>query len=442
MRSQNYQDMKASFEALSPTQMARVALVNGIFPWIEPNHDVRIKYLNLLKEFTDISERRLDEIFHLMEIAASDEPTKSKSSEIVVPLEDIEYSAKTWKSLDYNLLKKEGVVLEFDVNTKGLPALVSKLDGIAQKDIRHKVIELSKKIERPGVDYLKHIPPRQKLMLNSRDVVMRFAQQNGIIVPETYKERGGPPPVSMYDALRNAHFTFRSAMEATDFVIRNAKYIPRDIAVLVVKHLNGDETRYRHHDFVEAAELFMYTQEHNIPIVEKLGDKLEPHGEKYVLNVYTAPSMSRPRKTHPVELSYLPDFKNPNYKTLYWMKTRGLSGCEWGQNLRNFEFGKGETDHTAWTMETHCCLLALAIQVAQKVKVNKNPQNISPIPTVRFSRYIDVLRYQLIQGPKEKDYVNETGIEILANEFWKKNGISNMYFPKQKVGTKLLQNFY
>ena len=58
------------------------------------------------------------------------------------------------------------------------------------------------------------------------------------------------------------------------------------------------------------------------------------------------------------------------------------------------------------------------------------------------TRFIDNLRYQLMQGHRGNDYVHETGIEIMANEFWKIAGLSKMYYPTEKVAPKLLGNFY
>jgi len=428
MRSKNYKDAKASFKPLEPRQMARVALVKGIDPQVEPIKEIRKQYLELLKKFTSFPDEQLDRLSELLE--------KNGSNDAIDNLRRwVHYDAKTWERLDYKQLKNKGVISPYDPVSQGLPELINRLNGLQ----RHKVIELSQPIERDGVDYLKHVPSRQKFVLNGKDVVVAFAEKHGIEVPENY--RGGPPPVSMYKALADAGFTFRADIEAADGVISSQKYANRDISVLVIKHLNGDELRQHHHDFVEASEFFLYAREHGLNITEMLGNKLDDGG-KYALNVYDTPSKSRHAKTHRVEISYLPDFKDPTNKTLEWMRTRIMCGCEWALNLRNFEFGNGETKHTAFTQETHAGLVILQLQMDANGVLQYSPQNMNPIPQLGFSKFIDAARYQLMQGHRNKDYVKETGIEILANEFWKKFGSNRMYWPEGKVANHLLGSFY
>lgn len=440
MRSKDYSNAKASFKPLEPRQMVRVALVNGANPDIEPIRVNRKRYLGFLKMFSGVEHKTLDRLSHLLEL---DNPHAAEIKEIDDLRKLVHYDTKTWGKLNYNLLREYRVIVPYDPVSQGLPGLVNLLNNIQLEDQRQRVIELSRPIERDGVDYLKHVPSRQKFVLNGKDVVVAFAEEHGIEVPENYRRSGGPPPVRMYRALADAGFTVRAAMETGDKVIRRPEYASRDISVLVTKHRNGDELRQHHHDFVEASEFVLYAREFGLKITEKLGDKLKPEGDgKYVLNVFDTPSRTRRELTHKVELSYLPDFKNPKNKTLYWMKMRATCGCEWAFNLRNFKFGSGETEHTAFTQETHAGLVILQLQMDAKGVLQYSPQNMNPIPQLGFSRFIDAARYQLMQGSRNKDYVNETGIEILANEFWKRFGSNEMYWPKEKVGAQLLGSFY
>jgi len=138
----------------------------------------------------------------------------------------------------------------------------------------------------------------------------------------------------------------------------------------------------------------------------------------------------------------LPDFKNPDRDTLRWMKTSAFCDCEWALNLRNFEFGRGEMTHTASTLETHGGLVVLKLQADSKGNLVYSPQNMNPLPQLEFSRFIDVLRYQVMQGHKDNDYVKETGIEISANVFGRLFGASRMYWPTEKIGAKILDTLY
>lgn len=430
MRSKNYDDMKASFTALQPVQMVRVALVNGINPAVEHKPQERQNYLDLLKKFTTVPKATLDGLFGLLQ---GDNGSKEKEIEEI--RKSLYYDTDVWKPFDYDKLISSGVVVPFNLDTTGLVRVASSLP-------RHKVIELSRPIEREGVDYLKHVHWRNKLVLNGRDVVAAFAREHEIELPKSYKDRGGPPPVSLYGQLAKKGFTFRTAMETCTSVIQSDAYSSRDISVLVIKHLNGDELRMHHHDYDESCELFLYSRKYGLNIIEKLGDRLKPEGAKYVLNVYDLPSRSRGGLTHRVEICYLPDFKDATNRTLEWMKTRFSCGCEWALNLRNFSFGRGETKHTAYTSDTHGGMVILQLQLDENGILIDNPQNMNPIPQPGFSRFIDVLRYQVMQGHGNSDYVKETGIEIAANRFWRLFGLDKMYWPKDKVGGKLLDSFY
>ncbi|MBS3098382.1 hypothetical protein J4209_06330 [Candidatus Woesearchaeota archaeon] len=435
MRSKDYADIKKSFKPLSPVEMVRVALVNGINPEVEHNSDERKKYLGLLKEFIESSNANLDRLFEFLQESNAD---KRNTKAIGGIRTTVHYDSKRWKELNYKTLEENGVIMPLKLNRSDLKGLAQKLVDLP----RHKVIGLSQPIEREGIDYLKHIPPRQKFVLNGKDVVVAFAKEHGIELPGGYLKRGGPPPVSIYKALADAGFTIKAAMETGTGVIRTDDYLPRDISALVVKHLNGDELRMHHHDYVESAEFWLYARAHELEIAETLGDRLKADGDKYVLSVYDTPSKSRMNLTHRVEICYLPDFKDPKNKTLEWMKTRVSCDCEWALNLRNFSFGLKETKHTAYTLETHGGMVILQLQTGEDGILIESPKNMNPIPTINFSRFVDVIRYQLMQGHKNDDYVKETGIEILANEFWKIFGLEKMYWPKEKVANKILDGFY
>ena len=443
MRSKNYLDQIASFTPLEPQQMVRVALVEGLKPRYENGE--RQRYRRLLKEYTDVDDDRINALFRIMKYGAR---TKREAGFLRTLIDDVRYTSGKWKSFEYPSLKKEGVIIEYSGDNQGL------VDKVLETDENHAIF-VQHPIAEEGKDYLKHIDWRNKMVLNGPDVIIQFAKDRGIEdqLPETFLKYRRPNEV-VYKLLEKHGFTYTEALKTAIKVMKTQKYLGRTIAVWAIKNPNGNEFRQHPHDHIESPELFVYAHRYAKPIIQELGDLLTPYVDKYYgLNRFSVPKRvpENEKVFNSVETHYLPDFGNASKKILEWMHTVTECDCGNALNLRNFEDRKGRKAYIVQTFETHAGVVVLEIHYAKGINANESPNNLNPLPTPEFSRFVDKLRYNLAEeieirnGEKTKihrRYAGEIAIEILINELAKKWTAEEMFFPDKKVGTFLLKPMY
>src|SRR3989338_1470870 len=420
MKSKDYSNQVTSFTPLEPQQMIRVALVEGLKPQYMEGE--RQRYRRLLKAYVGVDERRIDQLFDIIGMEQSAR-TGSQKKFLNVLVNEVAYDARTWRPFDYDALRREGVVIDYSGSPSGLVETVLGID-------ESKVVLARDPVWVYG-DYVKHLDWRNKSALNGPDVIIAFAQEKGFDLPESFL-RYRRPTEEVYKLLEQHGFTYQEALRIAIKVLKDPRYANRVISALVTKHKNGSELRFHHHDFVEAAELLVYSHRHNKMVTEKVGDKATMYGNRYHgANQYLVPRRTpEPGSTHDtVEIHYLPDFQDPKNGTLEWMNTVVSCDCGNDLNLRNFEERRGRRTYVITTLDTHGGVVVLEIQRRKGINANKNPQNLNPLPTPEFSRFVDMLRYNIIQETEVQDedrtktvrtYVPEKGIEILINELAKR----------------------
>jgi|TARA_B100001971_G_C18228650_1_gene562378 hypothetical protein len=445
MRSKDYNDQVKSFTPLEPHQMVRVALAEGTKPqYPEPE---RQRYRRLLKDCTIIDESRIDVLFRIMQRGSSS-PREKKFLDALVA--EVDYDSSAWKPLDYNALKKEGVIIEHDGNLKGLTGLVQEID-------ESKVIFVPSVGERAAApedeqDYKKHVDSRNKLVLNGKDVVARFAQDRGFELPENYLKRGYMT-TEVLTLLERHGFYFTEALRTAVEVLKEPKYENRVITTMAIKRRDGTELRLHPHDFVEAAEFYTYCLLHNKAVVETLGDKLTELGDKY----HGASTFDVPKRTpigrnrhNNVELHYFPNPKRDGPYPLDWMNTKVTCDCPHALNMRNYEERNGRMTRVVETMDTHADMVFLAMMHKKGISPGEAVNNMSPIPTLEFSRIVDRTRYNIVQEFEvdvegrtrtRRAYVREDGIEKILNELAKSPEwtFERMFNGRERVGRKLLR---
>lgn len=452
MRSKNYADQAASFTPLEPQQMVRVALVEGMKPKYEDRE--RQRYRRLLKDYLDITEEGIGTLFRLMETGAKTQDGKNTLGRLISL---VAYDGEYWKNFDYEHLKKEGVIIPHNGNLKGLVGLIQEID-------KSKVIFTPSVVERALApedehDYLKHIDWRNKLVLNGKDVVEMFARDKGIELPENYL-RNGYMTTNVFNLLQQNGFYFNEALRSAIKILKEPKYQNRIITSMAIKRADGTELRFHPHDWVEAAEFYMYCFAHKRNLIETLGKKItDPNDKRY----YGADAFLVPKRTpvngqqyNYVEMHFFPDPHGKGKYPLSWMGTKVACNCPHALNMRNFEDRKGKQMRVVETMDTHANMFFLKWIHLHKKEIDdlgKVVNNMSPVPTLELSDVTDKIRYNLAQEfeveekgkPKiNRTYVGEVGIEALILELAKTPSwtFERMFNPDEKVGGQLLKPMY
>jgi hypothetical protein len=453
MRSKNYSNQVASFTPLEPQHMVRVALVEGMKP--EYDKDERQRYRRLLKDYTTVDESRIDALFRIIKTGPR---TESEGRFLDALISDVSYDSGNWKDLDYEALKKEGVIIEYSGRLKGLARLVDGIDEskvIFVPNVGGEVIDPEKE-----PDYLKNIKWDNKSFLNGRDVVTRFAVDNGIMLSGRYR-RNGAIPVEDIESLKKGFYFTEALRTYVDGVLKQPEYLDRVITTMAIKRRDGTELRLRHLDFYEAVEFYTYCLQYNQRLIETLGNKLTKLGDKYHgANTFLVPKRI-PKRTragglkrhNKVKFHYMPDIKGEGPFPLDWMNTRVTCDCEHALDLENFEDRHGEMTRVVENMETHPGMVFLEMMRVKRIGLSQAVNNMSPIPTEELSVFIDKTRYNLVQEfivmdddkpVTKRTRAGEVNIEKLINEIAKNPEwtYERMYHQPGKVGRRFLRPMY
>ena len=399
MRAKDYSNQAATFTPLEPQQMVRVALVEGIKPqYGEPE---RQRFRRLLKDCLSVEEGRIDALFRIIKTGPRSDRERGFLDGLV---DDVSYDSGKWKPFDYGALKREGVVVEYSGDNKGLVQKVLETD-------ENKVIFVQNPMWVDD-DYVKHIDWRNKLIINGPDAIIKFAQDRGISLPESFLiER--KPKEAVYRLLERYGFTYTEALRTAIKVLKDPRYAKRTISAWVIKNPNGSELRLHPHDFIEAAELFIYALRQRKPVTQELGNLMSKFGDKYHgLNRFSVPKRvpQNGKHSNSVETHYLPDFRKPRKRVLEWTNTVVQCDCDNALNLRNFEERRGRKTYVVQTFDTHAGVVVLEIHRQKGISAKLDPNNLNPLPTPEFSRFVDKLRYNLVQGVEVTEG-NKTRVE-------------------------------
>jgi len=428
--------------------MVRVALVEGLKPKYAEGE--RQRYRRLLQDYSGVDGERIDILFRLIKEGARS-PKEKKFLDALI--NEVAYDSGYWQSLDYDHFKKERVIIAHDGNLKGLAGLLQQIDE--SKVIFVPAVGEKEVAPEDEPDYLKHIGWKNKLFLNGKDVVRKFAQDREIVLPEEYRTNG-QLPVAVQELLEQHGFYFIEALKTGIGVLKEPGYRDRVIAAMAIKRRDGAELRLHPHDFVEAAEFYTYCWVYNKRIIEALGNKLTEKGDKYHgANAFEVPKRAPidGKRHNKVELHYFPDPKGEGPFPLDWMNTRVSCNCPHALNMRNFEERRGKMTRVVETMDTHANMVFLAMMRAKGITPEEAVNNMSPIPTAEFSTIVDRMRYNIVQEfegeekgkiKTKRTYVGEAGIEKLIHDLAKlpEWTFERMFNPHEKVGKQLLKPMY
>lgn len=426
--------------------MVRVALVEGMKP--KYDKDERQRYRRLVKRYTCVDEGRIDKLFNILEV---EEPSPTQKNFLDDLITQVSYDSGNWKNLDYEALKKEGVIIEYSGQLRGIARRVDEIDESKVLFVPNVGGRALAPEDEP--DYLKHVDWRNKLVLNGIDNVVRFAVDKEIMLSGKYKESGHIPVEDLNLLEQNGFYFIEALKTAINDVLKLPKYEDRVIVAMTIKRRDGTELRLHPHDFVEAAEFYVHCLNHNKEILETLGNKLTEVGDKYQgANQFLVPKRvpTKVRGYNRVEMHYMPDLKGNSPYPLDWMNTRVSCDCPHALNMRNFEMRKGKMTRVAETLDTHANMLFLAMIHQRRLSLKDAVNNMSPIPTQEFSEIVDKMRYNIVQefrdeeGHLKRTYVGEVGIEKLIHEMAKlpEWTFERMFNPKGNVQNLFLRPMY
>ena len=147
MRSKDYKNFEDSFTQLQPNEMIRVALVEGIKGKYVSENTERQRYRRLLKQYLDIKEEQIDLLFRLYGDFHNPNYgfTGKQKKTLDGLLQKVSYKSKKWKDFDYDHLRKEKVVIDFEGDKQGLVQKMQEIDERRVVFAKERIYEPEKK---------------------------------------------------------------------------------------------------------------------------------------------------------------------------------------------------------------------------------------------------------------------------------------------------------
>ncbi len=403
MRSRDYSDPWETYTPLEMSHMVRAALISGIRRDRGYSPNERLRYKEILRAYSRMGQR-LESMYDLLQVK---NPTKKQQSYLDDLLEEADPKSSSWAPFDYRHLMQKGVIIQHEGNAQDLITLMKELP-------ENKVVFTNADLTRGSVDYLKHVKPRQKISLNSKEVIRTFAEDRGFELPEPYLRKGRLTE-EVYKLLEEQRFTFVEALKSSIRLLKE-NYRERDISVFVVSRRNGDEVRLFPYDFlVKGTELFYEVKQQNRLISMEHGKVTKGEFKYHGTNIFKIPRMfpSREKRFDEVEVAYLaPVFGRPKDMTLEWFSTITRCNCDWSLNTRNFEIRRGRMTRQATTFDVHARVMLL--YVASEYNQTKERLIIYPAP--EFVKLVDKFRFNLCKDDK---FIGQMGVNRLIIEAFK-----------------------
>ena len=415
MRSEDYLNQGITFTRFEIPHMVRAALVNGMMP--ENSDHARFK--ELVKRYTNMPAGNVERLHFLMQQAAIE---KGRISEFNKLLSDFGPRLRddVWKQLNYEHLRQEGVI-----QTAGndLGALVKK----ALECPTWVVLEIEKPLIEEGADYKKHIPRRNKVVLDSEQTIDAFASRVGM---ELYIHWNGQVNDDLIQRLKNAKYSLNEGIVTALTNLQGSKL--KYPIFSYTNHSTGDEVRIPPINLVEMFEIFRYFREyHGAAARLTLGDAEGKYDSTKVLVV---------PKRHPTEdfqvnqvtLEYLAEFyRGPMFvDSVWWLNFRAQCGCEYTQDQTNFTIGRGEKKRKPIIFDPH--IGAAILKIFEELK--QDPRQYIPAPSKEIIQIADFARFNMYEV--RKDNKRHILLEEAINIFLMHAMIANPQNALSKAGSE------
>lgn len=397
MRSENYGLQEQTFTRFEPQHMVRVALVDGLKSE-NPRHN---EYKELVQRYTGLPPGNIERLHYLLQQERLSTRTESlvlgTLLQSVYPRSDV----NVWKQLNYEHLRQEGVI-----QTAGndLGSLVKRaLEGHTWV-----VLEIEKPLMEEGADYKKHIPRRNKVVLDSEQTIDAFALAANM---KLHPHWNGQIDDDLIQRLKDAKCSLNDAMVTSLTRLQGS-----DLKYPIFSYTNnstGDEVRIPPINLVEMFEVFRYFREyHGAAARFTLGDA---EGKYHSTKVLVVP------KRHPTEdfqvnqvtLEYLAEFYNgPMFvDSVWWLNFRAQCGCEYTQDQTNFTTAIGKKKRKPIIFDPH--IGAAILKIFEELK--QDPRQYIPAPSKEIIQIADFARFNMYEvGADNKRHVLlEEAINIL-----------------------------
>ncbi|MEK6948702.1 MAG: hypothetical protein AABX34_00670, partial [Nanoarchaeota archaeon] len=277
MRSENYGLQEQTFTRFEPQHMVRAALVEGLKSE-NPRHN---EYKGLVQRYTGLPPGNIERLHYLLQ---QEQLSRTEALALGTLLPSVyprgERGDNAWKQLNYDALRSEGVIV----------AVKANLDEIVDRAVNGKtwqvlaleepIIEREYEIGLRSMDYRKHIPRRNKIVLDSEQTINAFSQQHNMTL---HPHWNGQMNDDLIRRLRGANYSLNDAILTALSQQQNSGR--KHSVISFTNYTSGDDVRIFPIDLVEMVEIFTYFREHKgAAAIFKLGDEAQKYaGTKTLL---------------------------------------------------------------------------------------------------------------------------------------------------------------
>ncbi len=430
MRSENYENQELTFTRFEVPHMVRVALVEGL-KHENPRHS---EYKALVQQYTGLPTGNVERLHFLLQ---QETLPQGRALELVRLLPSVyprgERGDNAWKQLNYEALQSEGVIVTMGT---GLDDLVSRaLNGKTWE-----ILALEAPIVETGADYRKHIPRRNKIVLDSEQTIDAFSQQRNMAL---YPHWNGQVNDDLIKKLKEARYTLNDAILTALSQQQNSGR--KHSVISFTNYTSGDDVRIFPIDLVEMVEIFTYFREHKGAAAKfKLGDEAQKYAGTKTLLV---------PKRHPTEnfewnqesVDYIANFfEGPLfYNAVWWLNFRANCTCDYARGMANFNILVGEKKYKAMIFDPH--VGAAILTILDSLEPKQDVRLYMPIPSKEVLALADYARFNMyvVGEDGKRRPLREDEINILLLHAMKSDPGKAFSQPEtEKVTPYVLQHLF
>jgi len=418
MRVADVNNKGLAFKRLEPREMVRVALIKGL-------KEKPQEYNPLVKEYVWSSlEKYIDEL----STSLSKNEINSRLERLLL---NFRYNSPVWEQLNYGDLESESIIKKSEGN---ISQIVDDIMGLQD----YNVLSIESNITDGNTDYLKHVKPKNKLMLDGKKTIRKFAELKNISLPGKYIETSSKDN-ALYEFLDEEGFNFQNAL-ASALMARNGK----TSLITFRRPGTGEEVRTRLIDIIEANEFYEYIKKYSKEDIffpngsPKEVGQLRYEGEVITHVPKRTPGENR-RSFNKTEFHYIPRFNGD--KAISWMYIDPSCDCVYAENLRNFHH-KGKDSlrkRTIKFLDIHANVALLEMVNDLDLNPATSPNNLVPVLSPIVTGFVDKLRYNVYRDKKK---LTKIEMEILLHEFASKIGYKNMFITDERKISPFITRMY
>jgi len=424
MRSENYALQQQTFTRFEVPHMVRAALVEGL----RHNNPKNIEYRELIKQYIDLNPAAVNRLHRLMQHTRLTPDQVFERNELLNEFKP-RGEDNHWKNLDYDHLKSE--------NVNVIQTVSGNLEKIVSRSAQGKlweVLELPTQIANGEIDYKKHIPRSNKILLDSEQTIQAFAAAKNMSLHAHWDGSMSG------DLLRRLSAAGYSLVEAITTALTQNQSSPNKYAVIsYTNYSTGDEVRFFPIDFIETPEYFAYMKRHSESKMEfELGDAEQKYaGSKTLIVPKRRPDekFSFNKST----LEYLAEFRDsPLIDQTWWINFRAECDCVYSRERALFNIEIDQTRRKPIIFDPHIGGAFLTIFDILKI----DARSYLPIPSKELFTIGDYIRfnmYEIGEGGNRKP-IREEGINIMLLHYMKADPQGALSKPgTEKVSPYVLQ---